>query len=81
MATSAENITAISFVSSAHANNASDAIRHAALFFLPEFRWLSGFRWGFGAAPRPLRNAAKASAARIVTIVSEAAEIHVTGSM
>ena len=67
MPTSAENITAISFVSSAHASSASDANHQAAFFF----------RFG----SRPLRNAAKADAANIVTIVSEAAETHVTGSM
>ena len=75
MPTSAEHMTAISFVSNAHASSASEAIHHAALFPF------SGFRCASRSTSRPLRNAANASAANIVTIVSEAAEIHVTGSM
>src|ERR1700686_2015776 len=48
-----------------------DAIHHAVLFA----------RWGVCRKSRPFRNATKASATNIVTNVSDAAEIHVTGSM
>src|SRR5271156_1917298 len=68
-------VNAISFVSSAQASNTIDPTRHAALFL--RLRSRSAFR----STSRAFRNAPNASAKKIVTIESEAAETQATGSM
>src|ERR1700722_11473765 len=73
----AAKVNAISFVSNAQANNTNDPMRHAALFLRSRLRSPSALR----STSRAFRNAPNASAKKIVTIESEAAETQATGSM